>query len=132
MWTYYNPNPVTDRGADCAIRAIAKALDISWEEAYAKLAANGFAMGDVMNANHVIGSVLRQNGFVRGNLPESCPDCYTAEDFCRDNPKGLFVLGFGDHIVTVVNGTIYDTWDSSGKVPIYFWMRKEDSSVKKG
>ena len=132
MWIYYNPNPVTDRGMDCAVRAIAKALDTTWESAYAMLASNGFAMGDVMNGNHVIGSVLRQHGFTRTTLPDTCPDCYTAEDFCNDHPSGMYVLGFGDHIATAIDGIIYDAWNSSGKIPIYYWRKKEEKTEEKG
>ena len=126
MYVFYNPNPTARNVGDCSVRAVAKALGISWEEAYALIAANGYAMGDVMSSNSVWGAVLRQNGFYRAVIPNTCPDCYTAEDFARDNPKGVFVLGFGDHVATVVDGDIYDTWDSSNLVPVYFWYRKEE------
>ena len=90
MYVYFNPNPVGRMVGDCSIRAIAKALDISWEDAYAKVAANGFR---------------------------------TAEDFCRDNPTGVYVLGFGGHVATIVDGVLYDSWDSSKEIPQYFWSK---------
>lgn len=123
MYVYFNPNPVGRMVGDCSIRAIAKALDISWEDAYAKVAANGFRMGDMPSSNSVWGSVLRQNGFYRKSLPDLCPDCYTAEDFCRDNPTGIYVLGFGGHVATIVDGVLYDSWDSSKEIPQYFWSK---------
>lgn len=49
---------------------------------------------------------------------------YTAEDFCIDNPIGVFVLGFGGHVATVVDGNIFDSWDSSQEIPIYVWYKK--------
>lgn len=125
MWVEYNPNPVARRVGDCAVRAIAKALDTSWESAYAMIAANGFAMGDMPSSNSVWGAVLRQHGFYRKAIPNTCPDCYTAEEFCRDNPEGVFVLGFGDHVATVVDGDLYDSWDSGSLVPQYFWYKEE-------
>ncbi len=125
MWIEWNPNPMARRVGDCSVRAVAKALDISWEEAFAEIAAAGFAMGDVMSADSVWGAVLRQHGFYRAAIPNSCPDCYTAGDFARDNPKGVFVLGFGGHVATVQDGAIYDTWDSSQEIPIYVWYREE-------
>lgn len=125
MFIEYNPNPTGRRVGDCAVRAVSKALNIDWENAYALIALNGYQMGDMPSSNSVWGSVLRQNGFYRKSLPESCPDCYTAEDFCRDNPKGIYVLGFGTHVATVVDGNIYDSWDSSKEIPQYFWYRKE-------
>lgn len=125
MWIKYNPNPTGRNVGDCAVRAIAKALKIDWEEAYALIAANGYAMGDMPSADSVWGAVLRQNGFYRKAIPNTCPDCYTAEDFCKDNPYGTFVLGFGGHVATVTNGNLYDSWDSSQAIPAYVWYRKE-------
>lgn len=125
MWIKYNPNPTGRNVGDCAVRAVAKALKIDWEEAYSMIAANGYAMGDMPSSDSVWGSVLRQNGFYRKAIPNTCPDCYTAEDFCEDNPYGTFVLGFGGHVATVVNGSLYDSWDSSQEIPAYVWYRKE-------
>lgn len=125
MWIEYNPNPTGRRVGDCAVRAVAKALNTDWETAYAMISSNGFQMGDMPSSNSVWGAVLRQNGFYRKAIPNTCPDCYTAEDFCREYPKGVYVLGFGTHVATVINGNLYDSWDSSKEIPQYFWYRKE-------
>lgn len=127
MWIKYNPNPTGRSVGDCAIRAVAKALDISWEQAYALIAANGYAMGDMPSSNSVWGAVLRQNGFYRSSIDSDCVDCYSAEDFARDHPKGVFVLGFGNHVATIVDGDIYDSWDSSKEIPQYYWHKEENS-----
>ena len=124
MYLYYNPNPAGRSVGDFAIRAIAKALDIDWEDAYAIVVVNGFRMGDMPSSDSVWGSVLRMNGFYRKALPNTCPDCYTAEDFCIDHPEGTYVLGFGGHVATVVDGDIYDSWNSSNEIPQYYWGRK--------
>ena len=126
MIIYYNPNPTGRNVGDCAVRAVAKALDVTWEQAYAMIAANGFAMGDMPSSNSVWGAVLRQNGFYRENIPNTCPECYTAEQFAYDHPHGTYVLGFGTHTATVVDGNIYDSWDSSQEIPQYFWYRKDE------
>ena len=125
MWIEFNPNPVGRRVGDCAVRAVSKALGVSWERAYVMLALNGFLMGDMPSNNTVWGAVLRQNGFSMRTLPESCPECYTAADFCADNPEGVFVLGFGNHVAVVESGNLYDAWDSSNEIPLYVWYRKE-------
>ena len=125
VWREYNPNPTGRKVGDCAVRAIAKALDVDWETAYGLIAANGYAMGDMPSSDSVWGAVLRQNGFYRAAIPNTCPDCYTAEDFCRDNPRGIFVLGFGGHVATAQDGVLFDSWDSSQETPVYYWYRKE-------
>lgn len=125
MWIRFNPNPTGRNVGDCSIRAVAKALNISWEDAYAKVVSNGYAMGDMPSSDSVWGSVLRQNGFYREAIPNECPDCYTAKDFCKDNPYGIYVLGFGGHVATVVDGDLYDSWNSENEIPQYVWYRKE-------
>lgn len=124
MWKKFNNNPVQRNVGDCAVRAVSVALDVPWEDAYAMMAANGFQMADMPSSNAVWGSVLRQHGFYREVIPNDCPDCFTAEDFANEHPDGIYVLGFGNHVATVVDGTIYDSWDSRNEIPIYYWYQK--------
>lgn len=124
MWQYYLNNPAGRSVGDCAVRAVSVALGIDWEQAYILIAAAGFSMGDVISSNSVWGAVLRQHGFSRYNLPASCPDCYTFDDFARDHPKGIYVLGTGTHVATVIDGVIYDAWNSSNEIPQYYWHKE--------
>lgn len=122
----YNPNPLGRRSGDCVIRAISKATDQEWGKTYTGIALQGFCFGDMPSANHVWGAYLKNNGFVRSVVPGSCPDCYTVADFANDHPRGTFILAISGHVVCVKDGNWYDTWDSGGEVPLYFWQRKED------
>ena len=129
-WQFYNPNPVrTDGVGDCAVRAVAKALDMTWERAYVELCMNGFLMGDLPNSDLVWGSVLRLHGFSRDVIPNTCPDCFTVNDFCRDHPQGVFVLKSNGHVAAVRDGILYDSWDSGMNVPQYYWYLPDE---KKG
>lgn len=122
----YNPNPIARNVGDCAVRAITKALDLDWEKAFMLLMASAYQMGDLPSSDAVWGAVLRQHGFYREAVPNTCPDCYTARDFCIDHPKGVFVLAFGGHVATVVDGDLYDTWDSTNLYPQFYWYRKDE------
>ena len=122
-WKRYNPNPEGKNVGDCAVRAISAALGVDWDTAYILTALSGFKLKDIQNQNAIWGAVLRENGFKRKALPDSCPDCYTAEDFAEDHPKGIYVLGFGNHVATIRDGTIYDSWDSSKEIPQYYWEK---------
>lgn len=125
MWIKYNPNPTGRNVGDCAVRAVAKALKIDWETAYRAITDAGYLMGDMPSSDSVWGAVLRNEGFYREVIPDTCPNCYTVTEFCLDNPRGTFVLGFGGHVATVVNGDLYDSWDSSNEIPVYVWYRKD-------
>jgi hypothetical protein len=104
---------------------VAKALGVDWETAYSMMANNGFLMGDMPSSNSVWGAVLRQHGFSRKTLPNTCPDCYTLEQFAEDHPNGIYVVGTGNHVVTIEDGLIWDAWDSSDETGVYFWHKEE-------
>lgn len=124
QWQHYNPSPTGRNVGDCAVRAVAKALDLDWETAYAMIAKNGFLMGDMPSSNSVWGSVLREHGFARYSIPSECPDCYTIENFADENHAGLYVVGTGNHVVCIKDGTVYDSWNSLQEVPQYYWHKK--------
>lgn len=125
-WIYFNNNPTGRTVGDCAVRAVSVALGTDWETAYTLISKNGFQMGDMPSSDSVWGAVLRQNGFYRKSIPNTCPYCYTVNDFCCDNPFGVFVLGFGGHVATVIDGDVYDSWDSTQEIPVYVWYRKDN------
>lgn len=124
-WIMYNPNPVGRSVGDCSIRALTKALDLDWGTAYVLMAINGFRMGDMPSSNSVIDATLKKHGFKKSVLPNDCPDCYTVNDFVSEHPQGTYVLGTGTHVVTVVDGDFYDSWDSGNETPVYFWYKEE-------
>lgn len=127
MYIEYQPNPIRSDGVgDCAIRAVAKAADLTWEQAYTELSTTGFLMGDVMNSDQVLAAVLRKHGFVRGSVPDTCPDCYTVEQFAQDYPDGTFVVKSDNHVATIIDGNLFDAWDSSRRVPLWYWKKKTD------
>ena len=125
MWIKFQNNPAGRNVGDCSVRAVSVALGVDWETAYNLIADAGFNMADMPSSDSVWGAVLRQNGFYRKSIPDSCPDCYTASDFAADHPRGVYVLGFGGHVATVIDGDLYDAWDSSQEIPQFVWYRKE-------
>lgn len=122
----YNPNPVGLKVGDCVVRALSKALGQDWEQTYIDLCVEGCLRCDMPSANAVWGAYLRRKGFEREIIPNTCPDCYTVEDFCVDHPNGTYILALDGHVVSVVDGQYFDTWQSGREVPIYYWHRKED------
>lgn len=119
-WVYYNINPLEKRVGDCAIRACCKATNRTWNEVFDDLVQIAYRQKDVLSANKVWGEYLADNGYVRYE-PDYPMDVYK---FCCNFPHGTYVLGLDGHVVTVVDGKYWDTWDSGGKNVIYFWERE--------
>ena len=121
-YIYYNPNPLNLSVNDCTVRAISKATNMSWKETYLNLLIQGYMMCDVPSSNRVWGELLNRFGFKRRLLPDTCPNCYTVRDFCQDFPTGIYLLGTGEHVVTIIDGDYYDSWDSGNEIPLYFFV----------
>jgi hypothetical protein len=125
MYVYYNPNPYHQHVDDCVVRGIAKVLDADWDTVYLGIAMQGYRVKNMPSTNSVWGEYLRQKGFSRYAIPNSCPACYTVEDFCSEHSSGVYLLSTGSHVIAVVDGDFYDAWDSGDEVPIYYFERSD-------
>lgn len=126
MWTPYNPNPHGKFVGDCTVRAVSKLVNKNWYETYLDLCLLGMLMGDMPSSNAVTTAYLKSKGFKRRTIPDDCPYCYTISDFCKDHPKGIYIIGTGSHLTTVVDGDLWDSWDSSNECPVYYFEKMED------
>lgn len=123
MYVYYNPNPKGNNVGDCTVRAISKATDQDWDTTYSGLSAMGFILKNMPSANRVWGAYLRKKGFKRHIVDDHDIDGYTVKDFCEEHPTGTFVLAINGHVVCVIDGCYYDSFDSGCETPLYFWAR---------
>lgn len=121
MYVPINPNPYSNETGDCTIRALSIVLNESWDKIYLDLCAEGYLQKKFGSENSVWGAYLFRRGFERIQLPDLCPDCYTVKKFCEDNPQGNYILALNGHVVAVLEGHYFDTWDSGNEVPIYVW-----------
>lgn len=125
-WVYYNPNPYGAKTGDCVVRAISAATKQDWDKTYTGLTFQGFVLKDMPSSNYVWAEYLKSKGFERKVIPNTCPVCYTVEDFASDHPRGVYVIGTGTHCVTVIDGNIYDSWDSRGEVATCYFEEVKD------
>lgn len=88
------------------------------------LCIQGFLMCDLPSSNNVCGAYLRMKGFKRYLIPDTCPDCYTVNDFTNEHRHGEYLLATNGHIVAVVDGQYCDSWDSGAEIPIYYWQKE--------
>lgn len=136
MYIYYNDNPFDLDVGDCVIRAISLALNYNWFMVHDELSFLSRKMADMPSSNRVWKQYLYDKGYREYQINNTCPNCLTVEGFCRKHPFGRFVLSTaeytkardnlivtGTHVVAVIDGNYYDTWDSGGDVPLsYFYV----------
>lgn len=122
-FVYHNENPENIQTEDCVVRSIALFLGDSWENIYTDLTMQGFYMHSMPSANRVWMHYLYENGFRKISIPDMCPHCYTIQMFAYDHPVGTYLVGTGSHVVAVIDGDYYDTWDSGDEVAIYYWEK---------
>ena len=42
----------------------------------------------------------------------------------ENNTKGIYVLGLGNHAVTIIDGNYFDVWDCGDEIPLYYFKRE--------
>lgn len=123
MWIKANPNPKRKEAPDCVIRAVCIALGVSWYKVHRDLCILSAVECSVPNDDHVWGKYLYELGFTPFILPESCPKCITVSKFCEVFSHGTYIIGTGNHAVTVIDGNYYDSWNSGEQIPSFFWKK---------
>lgn len=124
MFVEVNLNPYKKSVGDCVIRAISMAEDQEWDETFLDLMIKCFQLKDIPSSNNAWPAFLRDLGYSRHIIPNTCPDCYTIKDFVRDNPVGTFILATGSHVVAVKDGCYFDSFDSGMEVPIFYFKKE--------
>ncbi len=93
---------------------------------YTELSVQGLMMFDMPSSNVVWGAYLKNKRFTRHTIPNNYPDCYTVADFAKDNPNGKYIVATISHVIAVVNGNYYDTWDSVSEILVFYWRKENE------
>lgn len=78
---------------------------------------------ELVDDNDVWARYLIDKGYRRINLPDTCPECYTLGMFCQLHPYGKYAVCTGEHIIAVIDGDYYDTWDSGDEIVSYYFRK---------
>lgn len=121
----FNANPKNNRVGDCVVRAICTAVGEDWESVYLDLCLMGLLQFNMPNADYLWGEYLKSRGFKRNIL--SCENglCVTVKDFCKANPNGVYIVCPNNHVVAVIDGQYFDTWDCGDEIINYYWKRSD-------
>lgn len=110
---------------DCVIRAISTLLNQGWDTTFLGLTVQAFIDADMPSSDSVWNNYLIYKGYERQVIPSVCPNCITVREFADSHQSGRYLLFVGGHVVAVINGNYYDTWDSGDKTVIYFFQKKK-------
>lgn len=118
----YQPNPKKNNTTDCTFRAYSKAENITWEEAYDIAVALGKEMKLMPNDHKVVDKILKDNfGYSFTKFKKE--DRKTVNEFAIEHPKGTYVGWLHGHIVAIVDGYYYDSWDSGDRKLKGYYMK---------
>ena len=110
------------RAADCTVRALMKLLGVTWEEAYDELCKQGRRLKRMTNETECVYAALAGYGYVKRSISvEKGSKRPTVQSFAAAHPKGYYLLNVANHVVAVVDGHYYDSWDCGDKC-LYGYM----------
>lgn len=127
---YYQPNKLDlkDKYGDCTIRAISKVFDLSWQDTFIlcepiikkyQLLPNYFFFAGQEN------QVVEMLGLIRYKVSNKKGSKRpTVQSFAATHPNGTYLLKVAHHVVAVVDGYYYDTWDCGNKCLYGYYEKK--------
>lgn len=124
-YKYVNLNPKGKIGGDCVIRAIANALDQSWEQTVRELTELGLKMGFICNDKHTYYKYLKLKGFVECAEPRNYDNTkMTVRAFLTYNNEGTIIANVGTyHVTCFKNNKVEDIWDCSKETMHKYWRK---------
>lgn len=126
-YKYYQPNKkdIKDRQGDCVVRALTKVMNKTWLEVFNELIPYAIEIQCMPNSKTCYERYLKDNGFeYHGISNKKGSKRPTVESFTKEHKAGTFFLNVANHVVSVVDGIYYDTWDS-GQCCLYGYYEKE-------
>jgi hypothetical protein len=139
---YHNANPKNKITTDCVIRALATGMQKPYDEVVMELAVmqceTGYDDGDPV----MIDRYLKKNGWIKCKQPRKEDNTkYTGKEFCLKLQHPIYSeeldtlpddfdwhhmianIG-GHHIVAIVEGMVYDIWNSTHKCIGNVWVKR--------
>ena len=116
-YKYYQPNSkdLKDKFSDCTIRALSKALNLSWIETFDLTIpfCREYQIPNIFFTSiNIEKEIMAKLGFVyTGISNKHGTKRPTVDSFAKSHSKGTFILNVANHEVAVVDGCYYDTWD---------------------
>lgn len=129
---YYNANPKNRLTTDCVIRALSTAMEQDYNKTVMELAEMQCKTGYDNGDTKLIEKYLQSKGWVKNKQPRKDDNTkYTGKEWCEEvqthrhwySPYMIANIG-GGHIVAIMFGQVYDTWDCTHKCIGNYWERR--------
>jgi len=114
------------KAGDCAVRAMAIALELDYKDCYNELAKQNQVSTGQKSARNGIWKkdfelVLKRYGWVWHKAPKF--DGRKA--YCHDMPKGKVIGRMSRHYVAIIDGVCNDSWNSGQKMVYGYWAKPD-------
>lgn len=121
-WVEFNPNPGKNTKAnDCTIRAYCAAEGLSWDEAYDIASQAGKDNAYMPNDKSTVEKIITEKFGYEVCKLEKGEKKLTVSEFAIKYNVGTYLVMVARHLVAVVDGQYYDSWDCGDKkVSKYF------------
>lgn len=137
----YNENPEDNLIGDCAVRAVAGVLSISWVDAVRKLAEAQNYTATEINRNSNIEALLRKEGFQEFGPIKRNGKILTGSQFCDlihdmfEEGTRIFAYVGNSHVAAILvfdnDYKIVDTWDSTNRKILKYWAKYPEKKTRK-
>ena len=127
LYQYYQPNTkdLKDNYGDCVIRALTKVMNKSWMEVFNDMIPVCVEFQALHNNKVVYETYLKNKGFIyTGISNKKGTKRPTVESFNKDHKTGSYFVIVANHVVTVMNGQYFDTWDCGEKSLYGYWSKE--------
>lgn len=134
-FVYYQPNKkdLKDKYGDCTVRALAKALGVSWLDAFDLMTpiCREYQAPNIFNlpCDKEREAMARLGFDYTGVSNRKGTKRPTVDEFAKAHPTGTYICNVANHEIAVVDGKYYDTWDS-GDRKMYGFYTKRETGVK--
>ena len=115
MFKYYNANPYGNNISDCVIRSISVLTNRNWHDVYNELSD---LAGDV---GLLFSNVEFVEDYLDKRYPRECHYAKTVGEFAKEYPHGKYAITMDNHITSLINGDIIDTFDPSNRIIRCSW-----------
>lgn len=126
LFKYYQPNKkdIKDNYGDCVIRALTKVLNMDWQQVFDLLVPIAKEFQCMPNTPIAYEKLLTNSEFVyTGISNKKGTKRPTVESFAKSHKQGTYILRVAHHIVALVDGIYYDTWNCGSKSLYGYWVK---------